>query len=94
MDGSIGRVIQTDGRQGISNLRSESMSETIVHLTGPRDELPQLLCLGQAGSGAAEFRSWSKQAEQLFDVSAVRLPGRETRGREAYLPRCRRWSTK
>ncbi|MDR7275593.1 thioesterase II family protein [Catenuloplanes atrovinosus] len=62
------------------------MSETIVHLTGPRDELPQLLCLGQAGSGAAEFRSWSKQAEQLFDVSAVRLPGRETRGREAYLP--------
>src|ERR1700683_977802 len=38
-----------------------------------------LVCLGQAGSGAAEFRNWARAARGPLDVRAIRLPGREWR---------------
>jgi medium-chain acyl-[acyl-carrier-protein] hydrolase len=42
----------------------------------------RLVCFGHAAAGAAGFRSWARVVPPHIEVSAVRLPGRESRVRE------------
>ncbi len=44
---------------------------------------PLLLTFPFAGGTAGFYRPWKRELEQICDVSAVQLPGRETRIREA-----------
>jgi medium-chain acyl-[acyl-carrier-protein] hydrolase len=43
----------------------------------------RLVCFGHAAAGASAFRTWSEVVPAHIEVSAVRLPGRESRLREA-----------
>jgi surfactin synthase thioesterase subunit len=43
----------------------------------------RLVCIGHAAAGASAFRTWSQVVPPHVEVSALRLPGRESRLREA-----------
>ncbi|MGW2182454.1 thioesterase II family protein [Streptomyces sp. NPDC001732] len=45
----------------------------------PGTRRPRLLCFPFAGGGATAFRTWPALLEDVADVHAVRLPGREER---------------
>jgi medium-chain acyl-[acyl-carrier-protein] hydrolase len=57
----------------------------IIKFKFSEPESPVLICLGHAGSGASEFRHWAEEGSTFFDVRAIRLPGRESRIKEACL---------
>src|SRR5687767_5694217 len=51
----------------------------ITHQPGPR---VRLFCFPYAGSGASVFAAWHSHMPAEIEISAVQLPGRETRLRE------------
>ncbi|MFE7497546.1 thioesterase II family protein [Streptomyces albidoflavus] len=57
---------------------------TWIREAAPRQDTGRLrlLCFPFAGGGASVFRSWPSLLEEVADVHAVRLPGREERHRE------------
>ncbi|MFU8852181.1 thioesterase II family protein [Micromonospora sp. SL1-18] len=54
----------------------------VVWQRAPEAQL-RLFCLPHTGGGAAVYRWWAQQLAPAVEVVAIRLPGRETRLREA-----------
>jgi medium-chain acyl-[acyl-carrier-protein] hydrolase len=62
-------------------------SPALVRLAPAGDARVRLLCFPQAGAGTATFRPLAAGLSRAIDLMAVRLPGRETRRKEAPLRR-------
>lgn len=75
------------GALWVRDLRAEERGVVLkdwVAYPDPRpDAALRLFCFPHAGAGAAIFAGWPSLLPRTIDVAAVRLPGRETRLREA-----------
>jgi surfactin synthase thioesterase subunit/glycosyltransferase involved in cell wall biosynthesis len=65
--------------------RAASPSDAWFPDIQPRLERPRLFCFPYAGGGALSYRPWIAPLHMVVSVCPVRLPGRETRIREAPL---------
>lgn len=55
----------------------------LVNFTQRPHATSRLICFSHAGGGAVGYRAWAAHLPPTVDLCAVRLPGRETRLREA-----------
>lgn len=56
-----------------------AISPALVPCTQPESPQRRLICIPQAGAGAAVFRPWGPLLSSGVELIAVRLPGRESR---------------
>lgn len=68
---------------GHGSKRRPPASDWCVRWASADDAPLRLFCLPHTGGGAALYRAWAERLAPAVDVVSVRLPGRESRFREA-----------
>jgi surfactin synthase thioesterase subunit len=64
---------------GAAHDNGPRLSGVLVRLNSPDDACARVVCLPPAGGGASRFRDWQPQFPASIELTAVRLPGRESR---------------